>query len=184
MSNKNGNIEEVLQDVKPDSFVCKVCGCIDEYSIISGGRKKCKCGKIAKRKLVDVLYTKFHTEIKTEPIKREMIIDRDIIIYDSSESMISRKSKYKSKNCIILFKYDIECMSEPEIMEIEAELEKLNSSTNKYSIKDKMLCWISGMVLVDQLDQMREKKQFPTNNGFEARLVSEHTDDGSYYKFE
>lgn len=112
-------------------------------------------------KLSDVLATeKFHEELTEEPLKMQDILEMDILIIDISNSMTFNKSKYQTDNKLILF----------------TTKERLQEK------KDPVLCWISGEVVISQLDNLKKQLRFPLKSN--SLLETKLTKPDRYFKFE
>jgi hypothetical protein len=111
-------------------------------------------------KLSEVLVnTRFHEEITEDLCYREDILDTPIVVYDISDTISRKKGgkvKFDSENKLILMSYE-------------------EDETNT-----KKLCWVSGTVVVDQLERLRTTVEFPSNDGVEMTLTKTE----KYYKFE
>jgi hypothetical protein len=111
-----------------------------------------------RQRITDIVKeVKFHEEIQETPLTRNDLIDEDIIVYDVSETIERKKGgkvKYDSLNKLILFSFE-----EDETQE-------------------KQLAWVSGQVLIDQLEKL-------VTNGFDKEegvlMTCERT--GKYFKF-
>jgi hypothetical protein len=115
---------------------------------------------MARKRITDLIKVeKFHEEITTEDKYRDDIIENEIIVYDVSGVLKHKKGdkyKYDSDNVIILFSYADD---------------KENTLYRG---------WVSGMVLIDQLNKLKDSNLLPDKEGIEMKLIKK----GSYYIFE
>ena len=111
---------------------------------------------MAKKRISEVIQTeKFHEEIEVKPLIKLDILDKDITVYDCSRPMKFSKSKYGNDNVMILISFD--------------EDEK----------NEKYLAWVTGKVILDQMNKLIAQKDLPCDEGIEMKLIK--TD--KYYKF-
>lgn len=144
------------------NFLCKACGSVNG-EMQENGRVKCNdCGKLARKKMVDVTKNLFHPELDIKPenfLKMKDIAEKDLIIYDVSDVRKSRKSKYKdSTSRLILFSF-----------EEDTKNKKLISYVN------------NGVAINDMFEKCLSEKELPSNDGIEAKFEKMESLDGSNY---
>jgi hypothetical protein len=101
---------------------------------------------------------KFHEEVTMDALKREDIIDNDIIVFDVSAEIKISKSKYPDTPNMLI--HMIFADDETEI---------------KYN------AWVSGEVVIDQLKKLVHEKFLPSKDGIVMKLVKK---DNKYFMFE
>lgn len=111
------------------------------------------------KKLSDFLQLeKFHQEIESEPISFKDILNEHIEIFDCSGDIPSKGGKYDSKSKLINFSYLGE--------------------------KDRLNGWVSGEVVIDQLNRLLDKEALPSlDEGIAVQIILYKKDDKTeYYK--
>jgi len=97
---------------------------------------------------------RFHEEVKNDALYRDDIFEEEIIIFDVSVKFKHKKSKYDTYNVLINMAF---ASNEKEIFN----------------------CFVSGEVIVEQLEKLKELGELPSDDGILMKLIKNE----NYYKF-